>query len=74
MERDGLIERTRLPENRRVHQVSLTSSGRDLFNRLRQAAMTHDARVREGFTPEELSVLRGLLLRLSANVPDVKLL
>jgi MarR family transcriptional regulator for hemolysin len=74
MERDGLIERTRLPENRRVHQVSLTSSGRDLFNRLRQAAMTHDARVREGFTPEELSVLRGLLLRLSANVPDVQLL
>jgi MarR family transcriptional regulator for hemolysin len=74
MEKDGLIERTRLPENRRVHRVSLTPSGRDLFNRLRQAAMTHDARIRQGFTPEELADLRRLLLKLGANVPDVQLL
>lgn len=74
MEKDGLIARARLPENRRVHQVSLTAEGRAAFERLRQAAMAHDARVRQGFTPEELTQLRGLLLRLAGNVPEASLL
>ena len=74
MESDGLIRRTRLPENRRVHQVSLTADGRAAFSRLRKAAMAHDARIRTGFTPAELRQLRSLLTRLSGNVPEVQIL
>src|ERR1700730_12329281 len=34
MERDGLLTRTRLPDNRRVHAVALTAEGRAMFHRL----------------------------------------
>lgn len=70
MEKEGLIVRSRLPDNRRAHQVILTDAGRAAFHRLKDAAMAHDARVREGFTAEELQTLRGLLLRLGRNVPE----
>lgn len=68
MERDGLVVRRRDPANRRVHKVELTEKGRAAFHRLREAAVEHDARLRTGFTQEELDLLRSLLQRLSANV------
>jgi len=71
LEKAGLVTRTRLPDNRRVHQVALTEAGRAKFHRLRQAAMAYDARLRQDFTQDELDMLRGLLGRLVANVPAV---
>ncbi|WP_210716991.1 MarR family winged helix-turn-helix transcriptional regulator [Amycolatopsis acididurans] len=68
MERDGLITRTRDPENRRVHQVRLTGQGEEMFHRLATAAQAHDERLREGFTEDELETLEKLLTRLQANV------
>jgi MarR family transcriptional regulator for hemolysin len=70
MESDGLLTRRRDPANRRVHLVELTDAGEEAFHRLRLVAMEHDARLREGFSDEDLERLRGLLGRLRANVAD----
>lgn len=70
MEADGLIERHRDPENRRIHQVRLTEPGEKLFRQLATAAQAHDARMRTSFSEDELGTLAGLLDRLYANVAD----
>jgi MarR family transcriptional regulator, transcriptional regulator for hemolysin len=67
METEGLVTRVRLPDNRRVHRVSLTDAGEALFIRLRQAALRYDARLRRGIAADELSLMQDLLARLAAN-------
>jgi MarR family transcriptional regulator for hemolysin len=67
MEDNGLLVRKRAPDNRRVHLIELTESGRALFHRLRHVAMAHDARLRAGFTEAEVDTLRNLLERLNIN-------
>jgi MarR family transcriptional regulator for hemolysin len=68
MEAAGLITRTRVPANRRVHQVELTAAGQATFQRLVGPVSAFDQRLRRGFTDDELDGLRGLLARLRANV------
>ncbi len=72
MEKNGLIVRKRLPENRRMHEVELTDRGRALFQRLRKAAEGYDAVLRSGFTAKEAETLRALLRRLGANATPPK--
>jgi MarR family transcriptional regulator for hemolysin len=68
MERAGLVQRERLPENRRVQRVELTRKGEKAFLRLRDAAVAHDARLREGIDPEDLERLRATLARMEENL------
>lgn len=68
MDADGLITRARDAANRRVHIVTLTEKGDQLFLALRTAAMTFDARLRTGLAESDLATLETLLTRLSANV------
>jgi len=68
MEAAGLLTRRRDPANRRVHLVELTDQGRELFHRLRAAAVGHDERIRSAFTGEELARLGELLDRMRAVV------
>lgn len=68
METAGLVTRRRDPDNRRVHRVELTEAGEAEFHRLRQRVVAFDARLRAGFADHELTVLRGVLDRLRANV------
>ncbi|HJQ48609.1 MAG TPA: MarR family transcriptional regulator [Amycolatopsis sp.] len=70
MESDGLITRSRDPENRRVHQVRLTDDGEKLFLRLAGAAHAHDERLRAGFSDDDVETLEKLLTRMRANVTD----
>src|SRR4051794_21817311 len=42
--------------------------GEAMFERLRGAAVAHDARLRDGFSEDELAQLAGLLDRLKASV------
>ncbi|MFI1920558.1 MarR family winged helix-turn-helix transcriptional regulator [Nocardia sp. NPDC020380] len=70
METDGLITRSREPGNRRVHQVRLTAKGEKLFMRLAEAAQAHDAKLRNGFSSDELDCLGDLLARMAGNVTD----
>ena len=70
MESDGLITRTRDPQNRRVHQVRLTGAGEALFHRLAGAARAHDQRLRDGLSDDDVETLEKLLTRMRANVTD----
>jgi MarR family transcriptional regulator for hemolysin len=68
MERDGLLNRRRDPENRRVHIVELTSAGEELFEHLRDAAVEFDRRLRTKLSEDDTSRLRELLTQISENV------
>jgi MarR family transcriptional regulator for hemolysin len=68
MDTRGLITRTRDPANRRIHVVEITEAGEAAFGRLRDAAMTFNAKLCAGFSEEDMDSLRGLLGRLAANV------
>jgi MarR family transcriptional regulator for hemolysin len=70
METTGLVTRRRDPANRRVHLVTLTPDGEQLFLRLASAAIAHDERMRKGLTDTEITQLADLLHRLAANVTD----
>jgi DNA-binding MarR family transcriptional regulator len=70
MESDGLVTRRRDPQNRRVHHVALTDAGEAAFQRLRQAVMAFDRRLRVGMTDEQSSLLGELLGLLRANVAE----
>ena len=70
LESDGLLTRRRDPENRRVHLVELTERGHATFQRLRDVAVTHDRRLRAGFSDEEIHLLRGVLARMRDNVGE----
>lgn len=65
LEREGLVERTPSGSDGRVTYAQLTDSG---LERLREAARTHVADIRSGFTDhfsdEELATLAELLGRL----------
>jgi MarR family transcriptional regulator for hemolysin len=68
MDADGLITRARDAANRRVHIVTLTEKGDQLFLALRAAAMAFDAKLRADLAESDLATLTTLLARLSANV------
>src|SRR5215213_7694937 len=70
LQRDGLIERTRDPDDRRAMRVELTAEGERLFRRLAQAALAFDERLREGVSEAELDSFRSVLGRLRDNVAD----
>jgi MarR family transcriptional regulator for hemolysin len=67
MEADGLVVRARDPQNRRTHQVELTEAGHARFAALLDVVRAFDERLREGFTADELLILRRLLGRLADN-------
>lgn len=68
MERDGLVERRRDPENRRVQLVTVTADGDALFERLREVAVAFDERLRRALGERELGQLARSLERLQAAV------
>jgi MarR family transcriptional regulator, transcriptional regulator for hemolysin len=68
LEKAGLIDRSRDPEDRRAVRVELTSAGDKLFQRLAKAAIGFDQRLRAGLSDDELDAFRGVLARLRENV------
>jgi DNA-binding MarR family transcriptional regulator len=68
MEREGLIARTRDPEDRRQIHVKLTPAGRALHRRLRATAEAVGTRACAGLTVDDQATLRRLLGRLRENV------
>jgi MarR family transcriptional regulator, transcriptional regulator for hemolysin len=70
MDADGLVTRTRDAANRRVHIVTLTEKGDQLFLALRATAVAFDAKLRTGLADSDLATLETLLTRLSANVGE----
>ena len=68
LERQGLISRSRDPDDRRQISVSLTPAGKLLHRRLRAVARRVDERVCEGLTDRDRSDLERVLERIRANV------
>lgn len=67
MEKRGLIERTRRDDDRRVVDLSLTAEGEAVVDKLPTVFCNVMRRQFEGFTREEIDVLRDMLLRILAN-------
>ena len=68
LEAQGLVRRWRDDSNRRVQRVELTPEGAALFDRLREVAMAHDARLRSKLTDAEAQQLGELLDKLRAGL------
>jgi MarR family transcriptional regulator, transcriptional regulator for hemolysin len=68
LEKTGLIERKRDPDNRRAVLVELTDAGEEMFLKLAQAAMSFDKRLRKGLSEADADAFRKTLERLRANV------
>jgi MarR family transcriptional regulator, transcriptional regulator for hemolysin len=68
LERDGLVSRSRDPDNRRVHRVTLTDVGERAYFRMQSAVQAFDQQLRAGLSDEEEAALRAALDRLRANV------
>ena len=64
LESQGLVRRWRDEANRRVQQVELTDAGIELFDRLRQVATRHDARLRAALGERDAAQLAKLLHKL----------
>jgi MarR family transcriptional regulator for hemolysin len=67
MDARGLVTRTRDAANRRVQVVTLTETGEAAFIRLRDTAITFDAKLRGGLSDANLATLSTLLGQLAAN-------
>jgi MarR family transcriptional regulator for hemolysin len=68
LERDGLITRTREPDNRRIQRVELTVAGEAAFFQMLGAVKRFDRLLRTGLHTEQLTALEGLLAKLRHNV------
>src|SRR3954471_19412874 len=64
LERSGLVERARDPENRRVVRVALTAAGDEAFTRLRGAALAFDRKLRSELGDGDVEQLRAALAAL----------
>lgn len=70
MEKAGLIERTRCPDDRRVVNLSLSDKARELYPKLPPIAIATLNAALKGFSPEEEQLLLGLLVRIRTNLNE----
>jgi DNA-binding MarR family transcriptional regulator len=70
LEGEGLIERTRDPEDNRVVRMSLSSEGRRTFEIATERSEVFRGRVRRALNEEEHKELRRLLGKLTAAMED----
>lgn len=64
LERKGLVQRVRCPEDRRVVKLALTEEGKAVYPKLIASAAEVTNRSLEGFTKAETQQLEGLLQRI----------
>lgn len=68
LEERGLVARRPAPNDRRSYALELTAAGRSLLARLRPLVAAHEARLAEGLSPSEQTLLITLLRRIAANL------
>ncbi|MGV9298541.1 MULTISPECIES: MarR family winged helix-turn-helix transcriptional regulator [Amycolatopsis] len=67
LEQQGLIERRRNPQDRRLYAVFLSDKGQETMAALAKAAAAHEDEMMAALSTEERSVLRGLLGRVAED-------
>ncbi len=70
LERAGLVTRIRDEDDRRNIHVELTAAGVDSHQRLLQAVIAFNRRLRRGVSEDEAQELARLLTRLRTNLAD----
>jgi len=70
LERDGLVRRTRDPDDGRAHVVSLTARGRRLIQRLIPTHVERVARAMSALSPREQEELGRLCRKLGRSLSD----
>ncbi|MFJ3310429.1 MarR family winged helix-turn-helix transcriptional regulator [Streptomyces sp. NPDC086549] len=70
LEATRFIERRRDPADRRRHIVALTEEGNRVLTEAREAITAVEKELFADFTPEELSTLRELLIRVRTSKSD----
>jgi DNA-binding MarR family transcriptional regulator len=71
LERRGLVCVTVDRSDSRQRVIELSSSGRDLHDRIMVVSQERERRLHAAFTEDELATLRALLIRLLAHAPYV---
>lgn len=66
LERSGLVERHRRPEDRRQYALRITAKGRRVRERLELAADAAEARLLEGLSARDVAALRAGLAHLAS--------
>ena len=61
----GYVERRRNPDDRRLHALHLTASGKRLLRKVSELARQHESRLIAGLDPEQCDALRSLLATLA---------
>jgi DNA-binding MarR family transcriptional regulator len=65
LEDRGYVERRRNPDDRRLHALHLTASGKKLMTKIGDLARQHDRRITAGLDAEQRATLRDLLAMLA---------
>lgn len=71
LERDGIVERSPAPEDRRAVVVTLTSKGRKLLQRKRAAVARKRRALFESLSPEEREQAIALMDRLAEAIDEL---
>jgi DNA-binding MarR family transcriptional regulator len=67
LEAAGLVERRRIPRDRRRHTVALTAAGMGRLVEIDRAIITTEQRVLSGLDPTEQATLHALLQKATGN-------
>jgi DNA-binding MarR family transcriptional regulator len=67
MAKEGLVEREKLPDDRRALAIRLSAAGRRTFEASLPLAQHHYRNVLKGVSPEEFETLMRVLRRIKAN-------
>lgn len=67
LEGRGYVERRRNPEDRRLHALYLSASGKRLMKKIGDLARQHDRRLTAGLNDDQRETLRGLLGALAQH-------
>ncbi|MEV6924081.1 MarR family transcriptional regulator [Dactylosporangium sp. NPDC051485] len=69
LERAGLVERHPHPTDRRSQQIFLTGAGRVRLGETLPVVQAVEARLAQGFTPDQLAVVNAWLQRMTEVTP-----
>ena len=65
LEDRGYVERRRNPDDRRLHALHLTASGKKLMSKISDLAHQHERRITAGLDTQQRATLRDLLATLT---------
>ncbi len=68
MEGDGLLERERACSDGRVRNVSLTHKGRQIYDTLRELALSHSQRVVECLSADQQATLHAMVAAMNDSL------